>query len=109
DRRLLLQSLLLPRAERRSLRDRHDRTRLTTRRACRAPGGAPLAAARFRAPAGPGRTAAHAVAEPTRLGSSAVRGRFLLLLPLLAFCLLAAVSASAGSTGTHAASPTTIS
>ena len=106
-RPLLLQVDLLPRAERRAVRDRHDRPRLRDRRAVREPRRAPVAAARFRAPAGAGRAPPHAIAEPARLGSQAVsRGR-LLLAPLV-FCLLAGVFGAAGAgSGTRAA--TTIS
>ena len=64
DRPLLLQVDLLPRAERRALRDRHDRTRVHDRRAARAPGRAPLAAAELRAPARRARGRAHTVARP---------------------------------------------
>src|SRR5947207_2579850 len=46
NRPLLLQVDLLPRAEWRAVRDRHDRARLRHRRATRAPRRAPVAAAR---------------------------------------------------------------
>ena len=100
-RSLLLQVDLLPRAERRPVRDRHDRPRLRDRRAPRAPGRAAVAAARFRAPPGAGRAAADAAAEPARLTSQAVSARRLLLVPFL-FCLLGGIFAAAGAGSTSA-------
>ncbi len=66
DRPLLLQIDLLPRAQRRALRDRHARPRLHRRRAARAPRREALAAARLRAPARRGRTEAAPGDQPAR-------------------------------------------
>src|SRR5262249_39201291 len=63
-----LQVDLLPRAERRPVRDRDDRARFRDRRAARAPRRAPLAAARLRAPALAGRADPDAAPEPARDG-----------------------------------------
>ena len=64
DRPLLLPLDLLPRAERRPLRDRHPGPGLHRRRAGRAPRREALAAARLRAPARRGRTEAAAGRQP---------------------------------------------
>ena len=72
DRPLLLQVDLLPRAERRPVRDRDDRPRLHDRRAARDPRRAPLAPAGLRAPPRAGRARADADHEPAgQLGARA--------------------------------------
>ena len=63
-RPLLLQVDLLPRAERRPVRDRDDGPGLHDRRAAGDPRRAPLAAARLRAPPRAGRAGADAAPEP---------------------------------------------
>ena len=65
-RPLLVPLGLLPRAVRRALRARHPRPRLRDRRGPGAPGRAPGAAARLRAPARPRRAGPHAPAGPAR-------------------------------------------
>src|SRR6202030_1846965 len=82
--------------------------RLPGRRAARAARRTPLAPARFRAPPGPARAPPDATSEPARLGSTAVSGRRLFILPLL-FCLLGAFFAATSAGGTKPAVPTTIS
>src|SRR5262249_54833248 len=64
DRPLLLPLDLLPRAERRAVRDRHDRPRLHDRRAARDARREALAAAGLRAPPRRGRAPAHAASQP---------------------------------------------
>ena len=66
DRPLLLQVDLLPRAERRALRDRDDRPRVHRRRAARDARRVAVAAAELRAPPRAGRAAPDAAAEPAR-------------------------------------------
>src|SRR5204863_2580384 len=83
---------LLPRAERRPLRDRDDRPGLRDRRADRAPRRAALAAPRFRAPALAGRAAPDAAAEPARDRSRALSG-----LDSLAYRLRPAAGDAAGA------------
>src|SRR5204863_5815127 len=63
DRPLLLPVDLLPRAERRAVRDRDDRPGLRRRRAARAPRRAPVASAELRA-----------ASRPTRAGPDAAAG-----------------------------------
>ena len=65
-RPLLLQVDLLPRAERRAVRDRDDGPRLHRRRAARDPRRAPLPAAELRAAPRPGRACSDAAAESAR-------------------------------------------
>ena len=74
DRPLLLPLDLLPRAERRPLRDRHARARLHRRRAARAPRREALAAARLRAPAGEGRADRDADRQPAPAARAPVAG-----------------------------------
>src|SRR5206468_10602216 len=71
---LLLQVDLLPRAERRPLRDRDDRPRLRDRRADRAPRRAAVAATRLRALTLAGRAGPDAATEPARDRRDAVSG-----------------------------------
>ena len=76
DRPLLLQVDLLPRAQRRPLRDRHDGARLHRRRAARAPRREALAATRLRAHAGRSRAQPATGEEPPH-GFGGVNGDFI--------------------------------
>ena len=72
DRTLLLQIRLLPGAQRRAVRDRHDRSRLRDRRGRGAPGRAPVAAGPLRADARAARAYAEAPALPARLADGSL-------------------------------------